>query len=91
MAEYILRLVSATRKDSRLQLSVSPRGSLALYRTSQARAALAGRDYVLPEDVRSLAVPVLAHRIGLDTRARYSGVTAERVIEEILEETPVPR
>jgi len=91
VAEYILRLVSATRKDSRLQLSVSPRGSLALYRTSQARAALAGRDYVLPEDVRSLAVPVLAHRIGLDTRARYSGVTAERVIEEILEETPVPR
>ena len=91
VAEYILRLVSATRKDSRLQLSVSPRGSLALYRTSQARAALAVRDYVLPEDVRSLAVPVLAHRIGLDTRARYSGVTAERVIEEILEETPVPR
>src|SRR5580658_7153139 len=61
VAEYILRIVTATRADARLSLSISPRGSLALYRTSQARAALAGRDYVLPDDVRALAVPVLAH------------------------------
>ena len=91
VAEYLLRIVTATRTDSRLSLSISPRGSLALYRTAQARAALAGRDYVLPEDVRALAVPVLAHRATLDTKARYAGVTADRVIEEILESTPVPR
>jgi MoxR-like ATPase len=91
VAEYILRIITATRADARLSLSISPRGSLALYRTSQARAALAGRDYVLPDDVRALAVPVLAHRATLDTKARYAGITADRVIEEILEATPVPR
>lgn len=91
VAEYILRIITATRSDSRLSLSISPRGSLALYRTSQARAALDGRDFVLPEDVRALAVPVLAHRATLDTKARYAGVTADQVIEEILDATTVPR
>ena len=74
IAEYILRLVDKTRTDPRLRLGVSPRGSLMLYRTSQARARMAGRDFVLPEDVRTLAVPVLAHRIQLDTKARYGGL-----------------
>ncbi len=91
VAEYILRLVQATRTDTRLRLSVSPRGSLALYRTAQARAALSGRTYVLPEDVRAMAAPVLAHRILLDTKSRYTGVTPEHVVQEIIHMTPVPR
>ncbi len=91
IAEYILRIVTAARADARVKLSVSPRGSLALYRTSQARAALAGRAYVLPEDVQALVKPVLAHRITLDTRARYSGITPETVLEEALSAIPVPR
>ena len=91
VAEYLLQLIRTTRADSRLRLSVSPRGSLALYRTAQARAALAGRAYVMPEDIRALAVPVLAHRIMLETKARYGGVLTTHIIEEALEQTPVPR
>lgn len=91
VAEYIVHLVAFTREDTRLKLSVSPRGSLALYRTAQARAGLEGRDYVLPEDVRALAVPVLAHRVMLDTKARYGGVMAHHLIEEALEKVSVPR
>ena len=91
VAEYLLRLVEATRSDVRLRLSASPRGSLALYRTAQARALLEGREYVLPEDIRALALPVLAHRLMLDTKARYGGVQTSHIIEEILEKTLVPR
>jgi MoxR-like ATPase len=91
VAEYLLRLVESTRTDPRLRLGLSPRGSLALYRTAQARARLEERDYVLPEDVRALAVPVLSHRIVLDTKAKYGGVRNEQVIEEALEKIPVPR
>jgi MoxR-like ATPase len=91
VAEYVVRLVASTRADSRLRVGISPRGSLTLYRTAQARAWMLGRDYVLPEDVRALAVPVLAHRLVLDTKARYSGALAEHIIEEVLASTPVPR
>ena len=91
VAEYMLRIITAARGDARVKLSISPRGSLALYRTSQARAALAGRAFVLPEDVRALIKPVLAHRITLDTRARYSGVTPENVLEDAMQAVPVPR
>jgi MoxR-like ATPase len=91
IAEYVLRLVNATREDPRIRLAASPRGSLALYRASQARALLEGRDHVLPEDVRVLAVTVLAHRLMLDTKARYGGARAEQVIEDALESVPVPR
>lgn len=89
--DYIVRLVQVTRADVRLKLGISPRGSLALYRQSQAMAALAGRDYVVPEDVRELAVPVLAHRIVLDTKSKYSGVRNDQVISENLAGIPVPR
>ena len=91
IADYIVRIVQATRGDIRLRLGISPRGSLALYRTSQASAALAGRDYIIPEDVRQLAVSVLAHRIVLDTKSKYAGVRNEQVIEESLARIPVPR
>jgi MoxR-like ATPase len=91
IAEYLVRVVTATRADPRLRLGISPRGSLALYRTAQARARTQGRDYVLPEDVRALAVPVLAHRMMLDTKARYGGIRTSQVIEETMEKVPVPR
>jgi MoxR-like ATPase len=91
VAEYIVRLVEATRADMRLRLGVSPRGSLALYRTCQSCAKLSGRDYVLPEDVRKMAVPVLAHRVMLDTKAKYGGTTTEEIIVSILDSVPVPR
>ena len=91
IVDYIVRIIQNTRGDVRLRLGISPRGSLALYRASQARAALAGRDYVVPEDVRALAVPVLAHRVVLDTKSKYAGVRNDQVIEEALAQIPVPR
>jgi MoxR-like ATPase len=91
VAEYIVRIVEATRTDARLRLGISPRGSLALYRTAQARARMNGRDYVEPADVRALAVPVLAHRIMLDSKAKYGGLNAQHIIKELLERVPVPR
>jgi MoxR-like ATPase len=90
VVEYILALVEATRKDVRLKLGVSPRGSLALYRAVQARAYAEGRDYALPDDVKELAVPVLAHRLVRDTKAKYSGVTKEGIVEDLLGRLPVP-
>ncbi len=91
IAEYILRLIERTRADSRLRLGISPRGSLALYRMSQSRAAIEGRDFVLPDDVRALAVPVLAHRVLLDTKSRYGGALPQTIIEEAMDKTPLPR
>jgi MoxR-like ATPase len=91
IADYIVRLVETTRGDVRLRLGISPRGSLALYRTSQASALLAGQSYVTPDDVRGLAIAVLAHRIVLDTKAKYGGQRNEQIIEEALSKTPVPR
>lgn len=91
IAEYMLRLVSFTRQDPRLRLSVSPRGSLIFYRMVQAQALLQGRNYATPEDVRTLLVPVLAHRMLLDTRSKYSGLDAKQILTEALEATAVPR
>lgn len=91
VSEYIMHLVTATRQDPRLRLGVSPRGSLMLYRTSQVHAFLEGRNYVLPEDVRALAAPVLAHRMLLDAKARYGGTMAVTLVEELLEKTPTPQ
>jgi MoxR-like ATPase len=91
VAEYLLRLVASTRNDTRLRTGLSPRGSLMLYRTAQARARTEGRSYVTPEDVRALALPVLAHRMQLDNKAKYAGLTAESLLQEALETLPVPR
>jgi MoxR-like ATPase len=91
IAEYLLRLVSFTRRDPRLRLSVSPRGSLIYYRMVQAQALLQSRDYATPEDVRALLVPVLAHRMLLDTRSKYSGLEPKQILQEALDATPVPR
>ncbi|MEE8120336.1 MAG: MoxR family ATPase [Anaerolineales bacterium] len=87
---YIVDLVETTRGHGEIYLGASPRGSLALFRTSQARAAILGREYVLPDDVKALAVPALAHRLIVGSAARIREVDAVDVIEEVLEKVPVP-
>jgi MoxR-like ATPase len=88
---YLRRLIHETRQSEHVALGVSPRGGITLYRTSQARAFVHGRDYVTPEDIQDLAKPVLAHRMVLTERARYGGVGVDTVIAGLLEEVPVPR
>ncbi|MCK4897575.1 MAG: MoxR family ATPase, partial [Anaerolineales bacterium] len=87
---YIITLARHTREHPEVYLGASPRGSLALYRTSQARAAMNGRDYVLPDDIKALAIPTFAHRIILGPAARLRDVDAEQVVQEILNSVPVP-
>jgi MoxR-like ATPase len=87
---YLVDLINRTRQNNDLYLGASPRGSLALYRTSQVTAAMAGRDYVLPDDIKKLAVPVLAHRVIVGMEARLKELSSEKIIKEILESTPVP-
>jgi MoxR-like ATPase len=87
---YAVDLVNRTRENADVYLGASPRGSLALFRTGQASAALAGRDYVLPDDVKKLAVPVLGHRVIVGPAARLRELSAEKIVQEILEELPVP-
>jgi len=88
--EYIVKLVKATRKHPDVYLGASPRGSIALYKTGQARAALLGRDYVQPDDVKALAMVTLAHRLIISPSARIRNVDPRAVIQEILDSTPVP-
>lgn len=88
--QYIIALVTATRRHPEIYLGASPRGSLGLFRTAQARAALEGRDYVLPDDVKALAEPVLGHRLIVQPSARVKGVTAHDILQEILRSVPVP-
>ncbi len=89
--DYIVRLVAASRSVPDLRLGASPRGSVALLRAARVRAMAAGRDYVVPEDVRALAVPVLAHRLMLTAEAELRGRTCEDVVAEALDRTPVPQ
>jgi MoxR-like ATPase len=88
--EYIVSLVNATRKHPDVYLGASPRGSIALYKTSQARAAVLGRDYVIPDDVKALTLPTLAHRLIISPSARIKNVDARGVVQEILDSIPVP-
>ncbi|MBS2039090.1 MoxR family ATPase [bacterium] len=90
VAEYVVALVEATRRHSALAVGASPRGSLSLFRSSRARAYLEGRDYVLPDDVKAMAVATLAHRLSLNVKARYAGTNSSQVVEELLRQTPVP-
>ena len=90
MSRYIVRLVRATREHEGIVLGAGPRASLALTRLAQARALVEGMDYVAPEHVRRLAVPVLAHRLVLDPQVRFSGTTDVGVVEDILHRIPAP-
>ena len=87
---YITDLTRRTRQSSDIYLGASPRGTLALSRTSQVRAALQGRDHVLPDDIKHLAVSVLAHRIIVSPAARLRELSADRIVQEIVFNTPVP-
>jgi MoxR-like ATPase len=87
---YIVDLTHHTREHPEIYLGSSPRGSLALYRAGQAYAALEDRDYVLPDDIKKLAVSALAHRLILSPAARLRDVTAEGVLRDILNQVPVP-
>jgi len=87
---YIVEIVRKTRSHSDAYLGASPRGSLGLYRASQARAAISGRSYVIPDDIQALAVPVLAHRMILAPGAHLQDLDEEKVIAEILERLTVP-
>ena len=88
--DYAVRLVRRTRQHPDVSLGASPRGSLGLFHASQAKAAVAGRDYVTPDDVKELAPLVLSHRIMLRPNAELRGVTANTVIDEVLDTEPVP-
>jgi len=87
---YVVELTKRTRQNADVYLGASPRGSLALFRTGQVAAALAERDYVLPDDIKRLAVPVLAHRVIVGPAARLRELSAEKIVQEILDNTPVP-
>jgi len=87
---YIIRLTGATRRDPDLRLGVSPRGTLGLYRSSQALAAIRGRGYVIPDDVKYLAPPVLAHRLIPSSRTRLRGATADQILSGQIAAVPVP-
>lgn len=90
VGRYIVELLRRTRQEPRVSLGVSPRGGIVLYRLAQAHAFRTGRAAVQPDDVKAIAVPALAHRLALETKARYSGVTRAGVVRELLERAPVP-
>ena len=87
---YIVSLVRGTREHPDVYLGASPRGSLGLYRAGQARAALEGRDFVLPEDIKALAPNILSHRVVVSPAARLTDVSAARIVQEILDTLAVP-
>ena len=90
ITEYIVRLVERTRHDDSIMVGSSMRGALALARCARIWAAADGRGYVVPDDVKDLAVPVLAHRLSLTAEATFAGETPETVIARILEDVPAP-
>jgi MoxR-like ATPase len=90
LKRYIVDLVSASRGHSEIYLGASPRGSLALFRMAQAKASLAGRGYVVPDDIKSMAEAALAHRLIVGSAARIREVDAREVVREILGNVPVP-
>jgi MoxR-like ATPase len=93
LVDYLLQIVDATRKSEHLELGVSPRGALALFRSAQALALVEGRDYCIADDIKRLVVPCFAHRIISNSRSaalRNRGREAENILNEILERTAVP-
>ena len=87
---YIVDLVRQTRQHADVYLGASPRGSLALFRSGQARAIIQGRDYVLPDDIKALVQPALGHRVILGPAARLRDLSADQVLDEVLSRVPVP-
>ena len=90
VADYLVAVVTATRTDPMVRMGASPRASRALFRATKAWAAMEGRGFVTPDDIQTLAKPVLAHRLLVTNEARISGITAEQIIASILASVPVP-
>lgn len=90
LKRYIVDIVTATRARREVKLGASPRASIALTKVAQALAAFDGMEFVTPDHVQEIAAPVIAHRIVLDPQAKFSGLTAQRVVEDILETVPAP-
>jgi MoxR-like ATPase len=88
---YAIEVVRATRGDARVEVGASPRGSLALHKLSRARALLQGRDFVVPDDVKQIALPALAHRVLVKPEPYLRGVRGEQVVKAALERVPVPK
>src|SRR5581483_8344487 len=88
---YLLEIIEGTREHEDLQLGASPRGSIALFRTAQAHAAIQGRDFVLPDDVKRMAQPVLGHRLILKPESRLRKVTAALLLKDIVADVRVPQ
>jgi MoxR-like ATPase len=91
LKHYMVELASKTRSDPNVEVGVSPRGSIHLFRLARARAACSGRDYVTPDDVKKLAVPALSHRLVLNADVGLKGIHQETIIEKALAQTPVPK
>jgi MoxR-like ATPase len=90
LRQYIVDLASSSRQHADVYLGASPRGSLALFRATQARALLRGREYAIPDDVKALAEPALAHRLIINPSARMKGTSPTAIVAEILRAVPVP-
>jgi MoxR-like ATPase len=90
LKRYVVDLVGATRAAAGVQLGASPRASIALMKAAQALALFDGLDFVTPEQIRELAVPVIAHRLVMEPQARFSGLTPRSVVEEVIKILPVP-
>jgi MoxR-like ATPase len=90
LKRYVVDLIGATRSAPGIQLGASPRASIALMKAAQALALFNGLEFVTPEQIQTLAVPVIAHRMIMDPQARFSGLTARGVVEDILKKIPVP-
>ena len=90
IGRYIVSIVDATRSAPRVQVGASPRGSLALVKLARAKAVLAGREFVTPEDVKAVAVPALAHRIALRPDSWVAGIKGEGIVQEVLDSVPAP-
>jgi MoxR-like ATPase len=90
LGKYVVALLRATRADERLYLGASPRAGIALLRVAKARALADGREYLVPDDVKAMAAPVLSHRIILGPEARAAGLGGAEIVADALEKTPVP-
>jgi len=90
LQNYIVKIVESTRSEQRVEVGISPRGSIALFKLSKAHAAYTGRDYVVPDDIKSVALPALSHRLILKPESRVRGVKTDNIIKDIINRIPVP-
>jgi len=90
LKKYIVRLVQRTRSEPRVDVGISPRGSIAVFKLAKAHAAFYSRDYVVPDDIKNVIIPALSHRLILKTEARIRGIKPEAIIMDALQKTPVP-